>query len=134
LFEYLEKRKIWLVYIPLTLYWIILFTATTLPGDQLPNLHVSDKVEHFSAFFILAVFLNLALIYQRKSYLLFKHAIIVTIFICLSYGAVDELHQIFVPGRYADVRDWLADSTGVVFGVLVLNLVKNLFNYKIEFE
>ena len=116
------------------MYWIILFTATTLPGDQLPNLHVSDKVEHFSAFFILAVFLNLALIYQRKSYLLFKHAIIVTIFICLSYGAVDELHQIFVPGRYADVRDWLADSTGVVFGVLVLNLVKNLFNYKIEFE
>jgi VanZ family protein len=134
LFEYLEKRKIWLVYIPLILYWIILFTATTLPGDQMPNLHLSDKIEHFSAFFILAVLLNLALIYQRKSYLLFKNAIIVTIIICLSYGAVDELHQIFVPGRYADVRDWLADLTGVIFGVFVLNLVKNLFNYKINFE
>jgi len=100
----------------------------------MPNLHLSDKIEHFSAFFILAVLLNLALIYQRKSYLLFKNAIIVTIIICLSYGAVDELHQIFIPGRYADVRDWLADSAGVVFGVFVLNFIKNLFNYKVNFE
>jgi VanZ family protein len=134
LFDYLEKRKIWLVYIPLTLYWLVLFTATTLPGDQLPNLHLSDKIEHFSAFFILAVLLNLALIYQRKSYLFFKYAATVTIIICLSYAAIDELHQMFIPGRFADIRDWLADSTGVFLGVFVLNLVKSLFNYKITFE
>ena len=134
MFEYLEQRKVWLVYIPLALYWIILFTATTLPGSQLPDFHLNDKIEHFSAFFILSVLLNLALIFQRKSYFLFKYAALVTIIISLSYGAIDELHQIFIPGRSADIRDWLADSTGVILGVFVLNLVKSLFKYKIKFN
>jgi VanZ family protein len=134
LFKFLEKRKIWLVYVPLVLYWIILFTATTIPGNQLPDIHLSDKIEHFSAFFILAVLLNLTLIYQRKSLLLFKYAALVTIIICLSYGAIDELHQMFIPGRTADLRDWLADSTGVILGVLIMNFAKNLFNYEVKFE
>ena len=134
MFEYLEQRKIWLVYLPLVLYWIVLFTATTLPGNQLPDLHLSDKIEHFSAFFILAVMLNLALIFQRKSFIIFKYAALVTIIITLSYGAVDELHQLFIPGRSADIRDWLADSTGGILGVFILNLVKSLYNYKIKFD
>lgn len=32
-------------------------------------------------------------------------------------GALDEWHQIAVPGRSADVRDWLADITGALIGV-----------------
>jgi VanZ family protein len=134
LFEYLEKRKVMLVYFPLTLYWIVLFTATTLPGKDLPDLGISDKIEHFSAFFILAVLINLTLIYQRKSYLLFRYAIIATIIITLSYGAIDEIHQLFIPGRSADFRDWLADSSGVIMGVFFLNLLKNLLKFKIKFE
>jgi VanZ family protein len=134
LFDYLEKRKVWMVYAPLILYWIILFTATTLPGKDLPDLGISDKIEHFGAFFILAVLLNLALIYQRKSYFLFKNASIATIVITLSYGAIDEIHQLFISGRSADIRDWLADSTGVIVGILFLNLLKNILNYKINFE
>ena len=134
MFDYLEKRKVMLVYFPLTLYWIVLFTATTLPGKDLPDLGISDKIEHFSAFFILAVLINLTLIYQRKSYLLFRYAIIATIIITLSYGAIDEIHQLFIPGRSADFRDWLADSSGVIMGVFFLNLLKNLLKFKIKFE
>jgi VanZ family protein len=38
------------------------------------------------------------------------------------YGALDEWHQSFVPGRASDVRDWLADTAGaaVVLGLLVM--------------
>ncbi len=31
-------------------------------------------------------------------------------------GLLDELHQAFVPGRDADVLDWLADTLGGVLG------------------
>ena len=134
MFEYLERNKIVLVYVPLALYWIILFTATTLPGNQLPNLGISDKIEHFSAFFILSILLNLALLFQRKSKLFFRYAALLTIIICLLYGAVDEIHQLIIPGRSADIRDWFADSTGVFLGVFILNLIKNLINYKIKFD
>ena len=134
MFEYFEKRKKWLIYFPLVIYWLVLFTATTLPGNDLPSLGLSDKIEHFTAFFILAVLLNLALIYQRKSYFLFKNASIATIFITLSYGAVDEIHQLFISGRTADIRDWLADSTGVIVAVILLYVLKNIFNYEVKFE
>ena len=36
----------------------------------------------------------------------------------LAYGASDEWHQSFVPGRSVDVADWIADAIGVVVGVL----------------
>jgi len=35
------------------------------------------------------------------------------------YGASDELHQWFVPGRSSDLRDLLADTLGVLAGVLL---------------
>ncbi|MCI2431082.1 VanZ family protein [Candidatus Acetothermia bacterium] len=33
--------------------------------------------------------------------------------LCWFYGLTDELHQAFVPGRGADLIDWLADGLGV---------------------
>lgn len=35
------------------------------------------------------------------------------------YGASDELHQWFVPGRQADWRDVVADAVGAVAGVFL---------------
>jgi len=33
------------------------------------------------------------------------------------YGAIDEWHQYFVPGRSCMWQDWLLDTAGVLFGV-----------------
>ena len=35
------------------------------------------------------------------------------------YGALDELHQLFIPGRSADVSDWAFDTLGAVLGLLI---------------
>lgn len=134
MFEYLEKRKVLLVYIPLVVYWLILFTATTLPVERLPSVGFTDKVNHFIAYFILAVLVNLTLIYQRKSRLLFEKAQIATIVICLFYGAVDELHQMLVPGRFAETWDWVADALGAFTGVLIVYFLINRLRYSLEFD
>jgi VanZ family protein len=34
----------------------------------------------------------------------------------VAYGASDEVHQAFVPGRSADPADWAADALGVLAG------------------
>ena len=134
MFEYLEKRKVWLVYIPLVVYWLILFTATTLPVERLPSVGFTDKVNHFIAYFILTALVNLTLIYQRKSRLLFEKAPIATIVICLFYGALDEVHQLFVPGRSAETLDWVADASGTFIGVLIVYFLINRFKYHLEFK
>ncbi|OSM04326.1 putative VanZ family protein [Magnetofaba australis IT-1] len=36
------------------------------------------------------------------------------------YGASDEWHQTFVPSRYADIWDWLADVAGAILAVWAL--------------
>jgi len=134
LFEYLEKRKVWFVYTPLVIYWLILFIATTIPVERLPSIGFTDKINHFIAYFILAVMVNLTLIFQRKSRLLFEKASIATIIICLFYGAVDELHQILVPGRFAETLDWVADALGTISGVLIVIFLINKLRYNLEFK
>jgi len=134
LFNYLEKRKVWFVYVPLVTYWLILFLATSLPAQKLPSIGFTDKINHFIAYFVLAVLVNLTLIYQRKSRLLFERAPVATIIICLFYGAVDELHQLLVPGRFAETLDWVADGLGTVVGVLTLYYLINRLKYHLEFK
>jgi VanZ family protein len=134
LFEYLKKRKVWLVYVPLTIYWLVLFTATTIPVERLPSVGFGDKVNHFLAYFVLAVLIYLALIYQRKSKFLFEKAAVVTIVIGLFYGAVDELHQLYVPGRYAEIMDWVADSLGTITGVIIISYLINKSKYQLDFD
>lgn len=38
------------------------------------------------------------------------------------YGAVDELGQIPIPGRHADIWDWVADMLGAVAGLAAYRL------------
>ena len=102
--------------------------------ERLPSIGLTDKINHFIAYFVLAVLVNLTLIYQRKSKFLFKKAQIATIVICLFYGALDELHQLLVPGRSAETLDWVADASGTFIGVLIVYFLINRFKYHLEFK
>lgn len=121
MFSLLKKHKVYLVYIPLALYWVILFTLTTIPTDSIPKVGGSDKIKHFGAFFILSVLLNLTLKVQNKYRLLFNKAALFTVLIVAIYGMIDEIHQIFIPGRFGEFYDWLADFIGAVTGVFLTN-------------
>ena len=37
-----------------------------------------------------------------------------------AYGAIDEFHQYFVPGRDCNVWDWIADTLGAFLGALAM--------------
>lgn len=39
--------------------------------------------------------------------------------ITLGYGALDEFHQLFVPGRYASLLDMLLNATGAVLATVL---------------
>jgi VanZ family protein len=123
LFEFLERKKKVFIYIPLTVYWIILFGATSYPTDALPSFGVSDKVEHLSAFFILGILLNLTLIFQNKYPKLKEKNTLYTILIGSIYGIFDELHQILIPGRFCEFLDFVSDFSGLVLAVVFIILI-----------
>ncbi len=49
---------------------------------------------------------------------------VATILFCVFIAGTDEIHQYFIPGREGTPRDVLIDSIGIVFGVLIFQLVR----------
>ena len=123
MFKLLEKYKIQLVFFPLGIYWLLLLFLTSLPGKDLPDVNISDKIEHLLAFWVLAILLKLTLVLQDKYKKLKEHSSIFTLVIIGIYAALDELHQLFIPGRSCDILDWLSDVSGALIAVLVISFL-----------
>ena len=123
LYKYLSTHTFYCVYLPLIIYWITLFALTTVPVDVVPQLfNYQDKIEHFVAYGVLAFLLTLALFFQKRSRLISSKAFLFTFIFILAYGAIDEIHQLLVPGRFCDLYDWLADSLGGSIGIGIVYL------------
>jgi VanZ family protein len=127
LFDYLERNKVLLVYLPLIFYWLLLFTLTTLPTKSMPAIGVSDKIEHLLAYFVLSFLLFLTLLFQKQSLFLKKYALLFTFIIVFFYGVVDEVHQLFIPGRSCELFDFTADIIGGVLGILGIKILLKFF-------
>lgn len=129
LYKILISNRIYFIYVPLGIYWIALFIATTLPTNKVPELfNNQDKLEHFLAYAVLAVLLTFALNIQNKFKVLLKNAYLFSVLVIVVYGSIDELHQLFVPGRSCEFYDWCADFIGGIIGIYLvyLFLKKNL--------
>ncbi|MBN1637610.1 MAG: VanZ family protein [Ignavibacteriales bacterium] len=120
----IKEKRIFFVYTPLVLYWIVLFIATSLSTQSLPKPFVfSDKVAHLLAYLILSFFVTLTLWAQEKFQLLKRRYFFFTITIVFLYGVFDEIHQSFIPGRSCEFLDWVADATGAIIGTLIATLL-----------
>lgn len=71
-----------------------------------------------SAHFFAYAFLAMLIYYAYRG----NHRIFFTLMISLLYAISDELHQLFIPGRSAEVRDVLIDVCGAAFGLLIIKL------------
>jgi VanZ family protein len=89
---------------------------TTLPGG------VSDKTGHFAAYALLGALVLRAMARARMAEISWRRASVAWL-VAAAYGATDEWHQSFVPGRFAAMDDWLADAAGSAAAVFLLVLV-----------
>lgn len=129
MYSYLQSHKKYLIHLPLILYWLILFSLTSLPSSNAITTGVSDKIEHFGAYGLLGVLIYLNLFFQNSIELLKKFPAIFTIIFTSLYGLLDELHQLLVPGRSCEFLDWFADFSGALIGVIIIKwLLKILYN------
>ena len=121
LYKIIKSRPKLFLYTPLVLYWLALFIGTTLPTDELPHLFkAQDKFEHLLGYFGLAVLVQLWLHFQTRMNMLREKAYLFTFLIVTCYAAIDEIHQLFIPGRDCDILDWTADSIGALIGVILI--------------
>lgn len=50
----------------------------------------------------------------------------IALLICVLYAISDEAHQLFIPGRGAQIKDVFIDSLGAVLGVILYSSVRSL--------
>lgn len=96
----------------------LIFFVSALPKlPTLPSLFGIDKVQHAAAYLILGLLLN------RGAALVGMKPYVYSFTIGAMYGAFDEIHQWFVPGRDMSGMDWLADVAGIVIAMLAVAMI-----------
>lgn len=88
--------------------------------------HMVRKNAHFFIYLVLGVLTISALRVNGISG--YRH-VIFTLLICILYASSDEIHQIFVPGRSAQIKDIFIDSAGAGVGILVYSITKKLLKF-----
>ena len=99
---------------PVVAYMALIFVISAQPQPPLPS-QLSDKQGHSIGYMGLAVTVSRAVAggLARGASL---PAAAAAWAIASAYGATDEWHQSFVPGRSSDVHDWYADTAGALGG------------------
>ncbi len=98
--------------------WLVLqLTLTSLPGRDIPVSlpHPVDWIGHFSMYFGLGFLLaRVAALRGWPARRMVVAAVLVS-----ALGALDELHQLLIPGRDCELGDWIVDTLGGASGLLV---------------
>jgi len=111
---------------PLLAYVVLIFYVSSL--SQIPwAAAYPDYLEHSMEYLGLAILtaraLNNGLTRPVPSRTLFM-----ALFLCVGYAISDEIHQKFVPNRFADVTDVVSDAFGAGTGLLILHLGHRILN------
>ena len=102
------ERRWW----PPILWAAVILIGTSWPRLQLPPVEGGDKLLHGLVYTVLGVLTTRAArMTTTRGYVL--AAVIGGIAI---FGALDELHQAWIPGRYPSMADWWADALGATVG------------------
>ena len=109
-------------HIPFIIWLIVIFIESSFPSSAYPEVNIfqADKIVHLGIYGLLGLLCYISLIHQNKIQTFYNHPYIWTIILCSFYGASDEFHQLFVPGRDCEFFDWVGDTVGAILAVLVI--------------
>ncbi len=104
---------------PLILYSVIIYVQSAQSQAPVPDLGFTwqDKVYHVCGYGLYGLLTQYALAERPR-----LQAVVLTLLIGAVYGALDEWHQSFVPGRSSEIADWLADLLGIVLSCVVVSV------------
>jgi VanZ family protein len=100
---------------PVIMYCALIFTLSAQQDLSPPQFPSSDKLAHFLVYSVLGI------LWARAAQASWPHwtfslLLLSTMFFTGLYGVMDEWHQLYVPGRFSDWHDALADVCGGTIG------------------
>ncbi len=113
------------------LMMLAIFVASSMPGDDLPQLGgwdlVTKKGGHILGYALLAIGYLRGLAHGKG---ITTRLCFLAVLLSGIYGASDEFHQLFVPGRNSSVRDVMIDTVGAVLGAAAWAWIRSALNLR----
>lgn len=108
-------------WLPPLLWAGVILVGTSLPSAMVPReVSAFDKALHFTFYALFAVLLSRQISEGTGRW----SAAALAVLIAVTFGAVDEWHQRFIPGRSTELADWRADSIGAAVGALAFAVAR----------
>jgi VanZ family protein len=118
-----KERWFYLV-ITLILAVTIFYASTIKTAAGVPTGLNLSAFYHFGAFFMFTFFLFLTIKKEKANF-----SIILLVFmLSIAYAISDEIHQLFVPGRLASIKDLLIDGAGNLCAILLVSGIEKKKN------
>ncbi|MEK6905991.1 MAG: VanZ family protein [Nanoarchaeota archaeon] len=93
----------------------IFYMSSFAPEISTSTTNLLSPVYHFFIFFSLTFFIQISSLKGDKKLNIFFLVLVIAI----TYSALDELHQYFVPGRVCSFGDFFIDSSGIILASLI---------------
>jgi len=107
-------------HLPFIVYATLVLLVSSLPRLPDPDLGIKflDKLAHGLEYMIFALLGLRAICATKIKYNTTTRYAFFMLF-SLAFAALDEWHQIYIPGRQADWLDFLSDSLGLGLGIIL---------------
>jgi VanZ family protein len=112
-------------YGPAVLWAALIFISSSIPGDQYPRVEFrfADKWVHLLLYVPLGWLIARALIIEFAGKASVVRLSVLAGLAGVLYGALDEIHQLWVPRRQCSGADWAVDCVAVAIGVALWCLI-----------
>ncbi|NJD62242.1 MAG: hypothetical protein FIA93_05925 [Deltaproteobacteria bacterium] len=121
----MTRRRIYLVSLVLWAGFTLFLTSLPNPGIELPFSY-ADKVAHLGFYGVMGF---LCAMWRRESGSTLRSAAAAGLIFAAVMGALDEIHQQWIPGRSMEFLDWVADAAGGGFGALCSAILPSLLPF-----
>ena len=91
--------------------------------------HIIRKLAHFTEFTALGILLSIDTVLFLKN---MKQYVWIPLFIGFLVALIDETIQLFPVGRSSSVKDVWLDLSGVIFGTILLLVLKQIYLFKLR--
>jgi len=110
-----QVRDFAFYWLPVIAYMGVIFYFSSMSRPPVPGVGFKsmDLFEHAAEYLVLSLLLFRAAVRYEM-----KNAYTFSIIVATIYGATDEIHQLFVPGRFFSITDIVADAIGALFVLL----------------
>lgn len=113
----MDKKNFIRFWLPVILYMVFVFYMSSLEFPGKPKVHianssfkVSDIILHVLEYSLLSIVLFRA--FHNSSARFKEKALCLTLIVAFLYGLFDEIHQMFVPTRFFEIKDLFFNVLG----------------------